>query len=442
MPNYHLSIKIFSRGSGASAIAKAAYRAAERIKSEYDGQTHDYTRKDGVIHKEILLPDHAPPEYASRAALWNAVEKSERYKAAQLAREVEVSLPVELNAEQNISLARRFAKEVFVSAGMCADLCVHDTNRTNPHFHLMLTMRPIEQDGMWGPKSRTIGGKKVPTVDWNDSRNAEYWRRAWAAYLNTALRINGCEAAVDHRSYERQGVDLLPTAHLGPAASRMERRGVATEIGDRNREVAAANQQMRQLRARISRLEAWLVGGTADAEPLALSEVITNILNRRDRSGLSNLKDASKTHAFLVSNNIYDLAGLERKVRSMHSKAQAIREDLKPVERRLRTLDDHIRQAGIYLNNKGNTARTESEEILFKASKKYLDEHLNGHKLNLKAWKAQHKGMSAEKERLYSEYYPLKEETRKVEQIKRSIEGIIREGTLEMEQPRKNKERS
>ena len=183
MPNYHLSIKIFSRGSGASAVAKAAYRAAERITSEYDGEAHDYTRKAGVIHKEILLPAHAPPEYASRAALWNAVEKSERYKTAQLAREIEVSLPVELTAEQNLSLARRFAKEVFVSAGMCADLCVHDTNGTNPHFHLMLTMRPIEQNGMWGQKSRTAGGKKVPTVDWNDSGNAEYWRRAWAAYL-------------------------------------------------------------------------------------------------------------------------------------------------------------------------------------------------------------------------------------------------------------------
>ena len=442
MPNYHLSIKIFSRGSGASAVAKAAYRAAERITSEYDGEAHDYTRKAGVIHKEILLPAHAPPEYASRAALWNAVEKSERYKTAQLAREIEVSLPVELTAEQNISLARRFVKEVFVSAGMCADLCVHDTNGTNPHFHLMLTMRPIEQNGMWGQKSHNAGGKKVPTVDWNDSGNAEYWRRAWAAYLNTALRINGCDATVDHRSYERQGVDLIPTVHLGPAASGMERRGFTTENGDRNRGIAVSNQQIRQLRARISRLESWLSGENADAKPLALADVVTGILNRRERSGLTNLKDASKIHAFLVNNDIYDLAGLERKVRSMHSKAQLIREELKPVERRLKTLDEHIRQAGIYLSNKGNRARTDSEEILFRAAKKYLADHLNGHKLNLKAWKEQHKELTAEKNRLYSAYYPLKEETQKVEQIKRSIESIIREGTQGTQQPRKNNERS
>ena len=146
MAIYHLSIKIISRGKGASAVAKAAYRAAEVIKSDYDGNTYDYSRKRGIVYKEILLPEQAPPEYFDRAVLWNAVEKAETMKHAQLAREIEISLPVELTQEQNISLVREYVKRQFVSAGMCADICVHDTNGTNPHAHVMLTMRPINAD--------------------------------------------------------------------------------------------------------------------------------------------------------------------------------------------------------------------------------------------------------------------------------------------------------
>jgi ATP-dependent exoDNAse (exonuclease V) alpha subunit len=167
---YHLSIKIISRGKGKSAVAAAAYRAGETITNEYDGITHDYTRKGGVVHTEILLPKNAPEEYQSRAVLWNAVEKAERYKTAQLAREIEIALPVELTREQNISLVRRYVREQFVSGGMCADICVHDPDREtpNPHAHVMLTVCPLEKGGEWGAKSKTVNGKKVPTVDWNE----------------------------------------------------------------------------------------------------------------------------------------------------------------------------------------------------------------------------------------------------------------------------------
>ena len=131
MAIYHLSIKVFSRGKGASSVAAAAYRAAEFIKNEYNGIASDYTHKGGVVHKEILLPENAPPEYADRAVLWNAVEMGERYKTAQLAREIEIALPSELTLEQNIALARRYVKENFVNVGMCADLCVHDKEDGN-----------------------------------------------------------------------------------------------------------------------------------------------------------------------------------------------------------------------------------------------------------------------------------------------------------------------
>ena len=136
---YILIIKIISRGKGKSAVAAAAYRSGESLTNEYDGITHDYTRKGGIVHTEILLPDNAPKEYADRSVLWNAVEKAERAKNAQLAREIEIALPHELTREQGISLVREYVKEQFVSAGMCADFAIHDKNDGNPHAHIMLT---------------------------------------------------------------------------------------------------------------------------------------------------------------------------------------------------------------------------------------------------------------------------------------------------------------
>ena len=140
MAIYHCTIKIISRGKGKTSVAAAAYRAAEKIKNEYDGVTHDYTRKRGVIFKEIMLPEHAPPEYKDRAVLWNAVEKSERYCTAQLAREVEIALPVEFTELQNRAIVRSFVQKHFVDKGMCADICIHANKKGNPHAHIMLTL--------------------------------------------------------------------------------------------------------------------------------------------------------------------------------------------------------------------------------------------------------------------------------------------------------------
>ena len=147
---YHCSIKIISRGKGKSAVAAAAYRAGQKITDEFDGEIHDYTRKSGVVHTEILLP----AAYQDRAVLWNAVEKIEKAKNAQLARELELALPRELTREQGISLVREYVKRHFVAAGMCADFAIHDTGGGNPHAHIMLTMRPIEQGGAWGAKQK------------------------------------------------------------------------------------------------------------------------------------------------------------------------------------------------------------------------------------------------------------------------------------------------
>nr|WP_246346178.1 MobQ family relaxase [Sedimentibacter hydroxybenzoicus] len=200
MAIYHCSIKIISRGKGKSAVAAAAYRAGEKTLNQYDGIEHDYTRKGGVVHTEILLPDNAPAEFSNRAVLWNAVEKIEKAKNAQLAREIEIALPVELTREQNIFLVREYVNQHFVSAGMCADICVHDTGGGNSHAHIMLTMRPFEQSGEWGakqkkdyildpqgnkiydPKKRQYKCKSIPATDWNEQTKAEEWRQGWADF--------------------------------------------------------------------------------------------------------------------------------------------------------------------------------------------------------------------------------------------------------------------
>ena len=140
---YHCNIQIIGRSRGRSAVAAAAYRSGEKLTNNWDGLTHDYTRKGGVIHSEIMIPSHAPPEFAERSTLWNAVEEVEKSCKAQLAREINIALPIELSREQQIELVREYCRDNFVSVGMCADFAVHDTGGGNPHAHIMLTMRPI-----------------------------------------------------------------------------------------------------------------------------------------------------------------------------------------------------------------------------------------------------------------------------------------------------------
>nr|WP_275065444.1 MobQ family relaxase [Bifidobacterium bifidum] len=194
---YHCSIKIVSRGSGKSAVAAAAYRSGEKITNEWDGITHDYTKKGGTVHSEILLPPNAPLGFKDRGTLWNSVEEIEKAGNSQLARELEVALPIELSREEQLRLVREYCSSQFVSKGMCADFNIHDTGSGNPHAHILLTMRPMDEQGKWLPKSkkeyvldengeriRLASGKyktrKVDLVDWNSHDNAEVCRKAWA----------------------------------------------------------------------------------------------------------------------------------------------------------------------------------------------------------------------------------------------------------------------
>ena len=253
------------RSAGQSAVAAAAYRSGEKLHSEYYGEDSDYTRKGGVICSEILLPSHAPPEYADRETLWNAVEKVEKNAKAQLAYSFDIALQNESSMQENIDLARQFLLEQFVSWGMVVDFSIHqpdkeDSGISNPHFHVMCPIRPIEPDGRWGNKQRREyvldeDGNRirdeagndvfnaVPTTDWGSPETLESWRQAWAELCNAKFAEKGLDCRIDHHSYERQGVEQIPTQHEGPTVRAMEAKGIRTDKGDLNRWIRKTDRQ-------------------------------------------------------------------------------------------------------------------------------------------------------------------------------------------------------
>lgn len=268
MAIYHCTCKIISRGKGRSAVGSAAYRSGEKLINEYDGMEHDYRKKSGVVYSEIMLCENAPKEYEDRSTLWNAVEKIEKSGSAQLAREYEIALPVELNREEQIQLVQNFIKENFTNKGMCADFAIHDKEDGNPHAHIMLTIRPIEKDGTWGAKAvneyvlnkkgerilqkidkqnRKIYKRvKKDTTDWNTKEFLQNTRSDWAARINAELEKKNLPQRVDHRSLKEQGIERVPTIHEG-GARKLENRGIETDRGNINREIRTANGQMQTI---------------------------------------------------------------------------------------------------------------------------------------------------------------------------------------------------
>jgi predicted nucleic acid-binding Zn-ribbon protein len=214
MAIYHYSGQVVTRSAGRSSVAASAYRSAVKMTDARTGEVHDFTRKEGVYHSEVMTPDHAPAWMSDREALWQSVEEVERRKDAQLAREFNIALPVELTTQQQIDLARDFVKKEFVDRGMVAQLDLHDLLSHNPHFHAMLSMRDIEGDG-WGKKNR----------DWNDKALLQHWREAWAETANRHLAQAGHAVRIDHRSLADQGAnDREPQTHMGQHATAVERK--------------------------------------------------------------------------------------------------------------------------------------------------------------------------------------------------------------------------
>jgi len=313
----HMKISVRSRSGGESAVAGSAYQSGENLFSEYDQRMKYYHYKAAeVMAKDVLLPPNAPADYTNRQTLWNAVEKEEKQWNSQLSRGIIVALPNEIPAEQHEQLIRDFCLQQFVSNGMIADYAIHDKHDGNPHAHIMLTMRAMDENGKWLPKARKVyeldeNGNRIRlpsgnwkshkenTVDWNDQGKAEVWRSSWADLVNTYLEKLGRTERLDMRSYARQGKEELPTVHLGPAVAHMETKGIRTEIGEYNREIIAHNKKVinlkkmiveigRRIKNAIEKMKQLRVRKPEKKEPL-LSDYVTkyNAIRKQGRSGWS-----------------------------------------------------------------------------------------------------------------------------------------------------------
>ena len=481
---YHCNIGIVSRGKGKSAVAAAAYRSGEKITNEWDGMTHDYTRKRGVVHTEILLPPHAPPSFSDRATLWNSVELYEKTGNAQLAREIDAALPIELSREEQIRLVREYCSSQFVSRGMCVDFAIHDTDSGNPHCHIMLTMRPLDERGAWAAKSkkeydidengeriRLPSGRykthKVDLTGWNDKGNALLWRKAWADTSNAYLERAGSPERIDHRSNAERGIDELPTVHMGVAACQMEKKGIATEKGELNRNIQKANRLIREIRAQIGKLKEWIgelfkARETAPEHP-PQSPGLANLLMKylsvqREKSrkysqswqrqhAADELKTVAKAVNYLSEHGISTLAELDATLSSVSDQADAIRAGMKTAEKRMKELQKLIEYGKNYteykpihdelkkLKNGWTSKRDKYEEAhraeltLWNAASRYLHANLpKGTKppLPISEWEKEYATLSGQRTAEYTKLKETRAEVAELHNIRKCVDIALK----------------
>ena len=341
MAIYHLEAKMVSRGAGRSAVAAAAYLSCSRLLNEYDGVQHDYTRKQGLVWQQVFLPVAAPTEWQNREILWNAVEENEKTKDSRLAREFVVALPIELSKAQWERLLSDFVSDTFVSDGMCADVAIHDPYPPghNPHAHILLTVRPLDEKGKWQyktekeylcvkngkeqgftaaefkqaqadgwekqyqykvgkkkvymtpsaaqaqgyervskyPKSTKYGRQNPITEHWNSDEQLVLWRAAWADVANRHLERTGHEERIDHRSHAERGLLERPTVHEGVVARAMEKKGIISDRCELNRQIKTDNALLRELRGQVKKL-AQTVKNTIPALAEAMENLRKNLL--------------------------------------------------------------------------------------------------------------------------------------------------------------------
>ena len=338
---YHFEAKMISRGTGRSVVAAAAYASCSKIYNDYDGMMHDYTRKHGCVYSEIFLPSNAPPEWQDRTELWNAVEAAEKAKDSRLARELMVALPVEIGLDEWKAILKDFISKQCVNKGMCADVSIHDTDGHNPHAHILLTMRPIDDKGKWqaktqkeylckrgdeergftaaefktaqadgwekqyqykvdkkklymtpteaeqqgyervskNPKSTRYGRQNPICAEWNSEEQVLRWRKAWEGVTNKALEQNSIDARVDCRSFKECGIDEQPTIHEGVSAHIIEQRGGVSERCEMNRQIKADNALLLEIKKQIKKLSAIVVDKVKKTV-LDFANTLENLRNR------------------------------------------------------------------------------------------------------------------------------------------------------------------
>ena len=330
---------IVKRSKGQSAVEKASYISRSVLVNEFDGQTYRPKYHEDLVHSEISLPPNAPKEYADRATLWNAVELSEKGQKAQLARMLKASLPNDWSYELAEEVVRDYVQRNFVDKGMCADWAIHDSEndkgQRNLHLHVLLTMRPITENGEWGAKTKKVyvldeNGERVPLIDkktgqqkvdkrnrkqwkcqtvestdWNSQENAKKWRKDLADTINATNEQLGIAVHWEHRSFKEQGIDREPTIHIGAVANALERQGIQTERGNINREIIKRNMMLEQAKAMLElakqEIQSIRYAKIRSTATSVKNEVMEMIAKVRERKGRLDLPIVSGKHLRKIS---------------------------------------------------------------------------------------------------------------------------------------------
>lgn len=467
MPCPHFDVKVIQRSKRQSAVASAAYQSGERLFSEYDQKQKYYSHKSEIVHTEIMLPPHAPPEYADRNTLWNAAEAVEKQWNSQLARRFVLAIPRELPRSQYADLIRDYCREFFVSKGMIADFAIHDKGDGNPHAHILLTMRAMDETGKWLPKSRKVydldeNGERIrlpsgnwkshkeDTVDWNDQKYAEIWRQGWSDTVNRYLEAAGRPERLDLRSYERQGLDVIPTVHMGPAVVQMERRGIQTNIGNLNRDIKAANQMLSAIRKTIRGLLDWIEELIQSEKELLKEEaastdlgvLLNDYLNQRkaersdwswsgqQKGDIKDLKDVSRAIVYLQHHKISTLEQLNAVLSSVKQKASQARTGMRKAEKRMKDIAGIQNAVAVCQEQK-----SVHDKYLKIGWKKKQAAFAESHQEELKAYnkayrylKAQHVDLNVNLDALEAEYSKLQANhaafARQLEQVQAELKPL------------------
>ena len=416
MALYHLSVKQVSRGKGQTVVNSAAYISGQKLYNDYYGQTHDYTKKSGVVFTEILTPEYVPERLTDRETLWNEVEKIEKGKKAQLAYSFDIALQNELTLDENIELAREFCREQFVARGMIVDLAVHEgkskneNEPDNPHFHVLAPIRPFTEEGSWGNKQKReyvldedgnrikdAKGKDifnaVSTTGWNDPELLKKWRRAWTEKVNEKFRECHMAARIDHRSYKEQGIDLIPTIHEGYEVRAMEKKGIKTVIGELNRAIRQFNQMFISLKESIQWMKTAYEEMKAELDrrqnPTLLESLqdyydkktqgrpsLPNFYAEMKRRGknLSNLQEFAKSINYLQTHKIETMEDLQERLDELNGVVSVCKKEISEKREQLKKLENLQKMAEVI---KANQPLIDEYNHFFfpKKREKYYQQH-------------------------------------------------------------------
>ncbi|HEL0414113.1 TPA: MobA/MobL family protein [Streptococcus equi subsp. zooepidemicus] len=486
----HTHVDIVSRSKGHSVLAKAAYNARDKLKDDYYGKTHDYSKKDDLVFSKIFLPEHIPKEFSNREYLWNSVEKIEKSKNSQLARNLLFTLPRELNEEDRIKLISEFIEGNFTSKGMIADCNIHNPiasdNEEQPHAHILLTLREIDEQGNWKAKSKkeyildengekiklkrgNYKSRKVNLNDWNEPDKAKEWRENFSKKANEYLAKNNIDKRIDPRTFEEQGREELPQVHLGTASYQMEKKGIQTERGNHNRKIIAFNLEFKKLKAELSKLTSWissLLGNLQakydeykqtrqdeidnKAELFNLYEYISIYYDLQGEKARklnpyasnkkigADLRRFSKARIYLKDNNLKTIADLQEKISTLQAKNKNINQDIKAKTKRIENLNKCFAYADIIKDNKQVFEEWSSKSLFkdsfynshkeqidkYKRARAIIEKITGSSAIKSKDWQKEIESLEDEITKLSNKSQSIKEEYESINHIKYAVKTV------------------